>query len=274
MFVSVIMPNYNGGKYIESSILSVANQSFKNWELIIIDDKSKDDSCIRINKMIDQYSNFNIKLIKLEKNSGTPGVPRNFGLDAATGDAIAFIDSDDLWHPQKLEIQLNYMLGNDSVFSFTNVLPFFNESEINGFMADGSMLREKLKTKNINYDYLLKKNFIKSCSTALVKSDVIEGIRFNNDPNFKAVEDYMFWLDILKKNCNHAHWLDLYTTFYRESSSSISSSKLFMIKQNYKMYNYLFQKQKRKKLLVWNKIISYGFYSLKHIIVQKIKWNK
>jgi len=261
------MPNYNGGKYLKASINSVINQSHTNWELIIVDDCSTDESVSIISD--NSKKDERIQLHVLNKNSGTPGSPRNKGLDKAQGEFIAFLDSDDVWHPQKLTIQLQFMMKHNSNFSFTNVFPFFNESEINGYMSDNSTITDDFKTKRINYDYLLRKNFVKSCSTVLLKREVIGETRFNDDPTFRAVEDYMFWIDILKTNCNGADWLDLNTTFYRESGSSISSSKLFMIKQNYKMYNHLFQDQKRKKILVWNKMISYGYYSIKHIIEQK-----
>ena len=257
------MPNYNGGKYLKASINSVINQSHTNWELIIVDDCSTDNS----SSIIKQFSNIDsrIKLYVLEQNSGTPGTPRNKGFNKTRGDYIAFLDSDDIWHPHKLTIQLKFMMKYNSKFSFTNVLLFSNESEINGYISNKRAINIDFKIKRINYDYLLRKNFVKSCSTALLKREVIGETRFNEDPRFKAVEDYMFWLDILKTNCNEADWLDLNTTFYRESGSSISSSKLFMIKQNYRMYNHLFQSQKGNHLMVLGKMLTYGFYSIKHI---------
>jgi len=262
------MPNYNGGKYLNASINSVINQSHTNWELIIVDDCSTDNS----SSIIKQFSNIDsrIKLYVLEQNSGTPATPRNKGFNKTRGDYIAFLDSDDVWHPRKLETQLKFMMKYKSDFSFTNVIPFYNESDINSYLLDNPTLNVDFRKKRINYDYLLRKNFVKSCSTALLKREVIGGTRFNNDPSFRAVEDYMFWLDILKTNCKVADWLDLNTTFYRESDSSISSSKMFMVKQNYKVYNFLFQDQKRKKLMVWYKMLSYGYYSIKHIIKHKL----
>ena len=268
IIISIIMPNYNGAKYLQKSIESVINQTNADWELIIVDDYSTDESVSIINGKVEKDER--IKLHILNENSGTPGVPRNKGLDTAKGDYIAFLDSDDIWHPQKLAIQLKFMLKHNSKFSFTNVLPFSNDSEIKPYLLENFTIDEDLENKSVSYNYLLRKNFVKSCSTAIVKRDTIGEIRFNDDPTFKAVEDYMFWLFLLKKNCKLAYWLDLNTTFYRESVSSISSSKWFMIKQNYKKSNYLFNEEKRRKKMVFEKMLSYGFYSIKYIINQKI----
>lgn len=268
MLISVIMPNYNGGCHIESSILSVFKQTFSNWELIFVDDCSTDNST----SIIEKYSRNDdrIKCEKLNSNSGTPGVPRNIGLNQSKGDYIAFLDSDDIWHPQKLEIQLNYMLKNKSVFSFTKILPFKNEKKIIGKQNKHlSHETNKIQSKKINHSILLRKNFVKSCSTALVKNNIIGKLRFNNDPSFKAVEDYLFWLDILKFNCKYAHWLNIPTTYYRESHTSISKSKSFMIKQNYKLYNHIFQKQPNKWLKVASHMSTYAYYSSRNIIKSK-----
>jgi len=271
MLVSVIMPNYNGAKYLKQSIDSVIDQSHRNWELIIIDDVSTDKSY----DVICSYStkDIRIKSYRLTENSGTPGTPRNLGLDMANGEYIAFLDSDDIWHPQKLEIQLAFMLKHSSSFSFTNVLPFSNKSEITPSLLENYPIIDDLNSKRVDYKFLLRKNFVKSCSTAIVKCDIIKDIRFNDNPTFKAVEDYMFWLDILKTNCIEANWLGINTTFYRESDSSISSSKMFMVKQNYKMYNYIFSEEKRRKKMIFDKMLTYGFFSLKNIFKRKMKWN-
>ena len=265
--VSIIMPNFNGGKFLKQSIDSVRNQTYPNWELIIVDDFSTDESMSIINEYLPKDSR--VQSYRLNNNSGTPGAPRNLAIDKAGGDYIAFLDSDDIWHPQKLEIQLKLMANYNSKFTFTDVLPFSNESVIKPYLLENFSLNEDLINKRVDYNYLLRKNFIKSCSTAILRFDIIKDNRFNDDPKFRAVEDYMFWLDILKTNCEYANWVSLATTFYRESASSISKSKLFMVKQNYKMYNYLFKDQKQKKLMVICKMFTYAFYSIIQITKQK-----
>src|SRR5680860_301446 len=113
--VSVIMPAYNSAAFIAESIRSVLQQTHQNWELLIIDDASKDDTVSIIEKIQDTDSR--IKLFQNESNKGT-GVCRNTGIEAAQGAYIAFLDADDLWLPQKLETQLEFMQENDVVMTY------------------------------------------------------------------------------------------------------------------------------------------------------------
>lgn len=117
--VSIIMPSYNTEKYIFESIESVIAQTYKNWELLIIDDCSEDLTIQIIQKYLKVYPN--IFLIQLEKNSGA-AVSRNKGIEKANGEYIAFLDSDDLWEENKLEIQINFMKENNCAFSFTEYM--------------------------------------------------------------------------------------------------------------------------------------------------------
>ena len=117
--VSVITPLYNSEKYISKTIESVINQKYNNWELIIINDCSKDKGPEIVKKY--QNQDERIKLINLEKNSGA-AVARNIGIENAQGDFIAFIDSDDIWERNKLKEQINFMLDNDYNFSFTDYI--------------------------------------------------------------------------------------------------------------------------------------------------------
>ena len=115
--VSIIMPSYNTAEYIEESIKSVQNQIYENWELIIVDDCSTDNTDDILKKYIE--SDKRIHYLKNEKNSGA-AVSRNRALREAKGKWIAFLDSDDLWLPTKLERQLKYMKDNNYHFSYTN----------------------------------------------------------------------------------------------------------------------------------------------------------
>ena len=114
--VSIIMPSYNTGKYISESIESVIAQTYKKWELIIVDDCSNDLTIKVVQKYLKEYSN--IFFIQLEKNSGAAAA-RNKGIEEAQGEYIAFIDSDDLWEKNKFECQINYMKENKKSFSLT-----------------------------------------------------------------------------------------------------------------------------------------------------------
>src|SRR5690625_4190600 len=104
--VSIITPVYNAERFLSETIKSVKEQTYKNWELLLVDDCSKDNSA----KIIKEFNRTDdrIKYIKLEKNSGA-SISRNTGIKNAKGRFIAFVDSDDLWEPEKLEIQISYM---------------------------------------------------------------------------------------------------------------------------------------------------------------------
>ena len=114
--VSIIMPSYNTAKYIEESIKTVLNQTYTNWELIIVDDCSTDDTDLIIKPYLEDKR---IKYLKNEKNSGA-AVSRNYALREAQGKWIAFLDSDDLWHPEKLERQIEFMEENGYKFTYTD----------------------------------------------------------------------------------------------------------------------------------------------------------
>lgn len=113
--VSIIMPSYNTAQYITETIQSVIDQTYHNWELIIVDDCSTDNTDIVIGKIKDPR----IRYIKNEKNSGA-AVSRNRALREANGRWVAFLDSDDLWKPEKLEKQICFMMKNRYYFSYTN----------------------------------------------------------------------------------------------------------------------------------------------------------
>ena len=112
--VSIIMPSWNTGNFIAESIQSVINQTYKNWELIIVDDCSTDNT----DEVVSFYKDQRIKYLKNEKNSGA-AITRNKALREAQGEWIAFLDSDDLWAPEKLEHQINFMKNNGYNLSFT-----------------------------------------------------------------------------------------------------------------------------------------------------------
>ncbi|MEY0154184.1 glycosyltransferase family 2 protein, partial [Providencia rettgeri] len=122
--VSIIMPCYNAEQYIKDSINSVLNQTYPHFELIIIDDLSTDNSI----NIINSFSDNRIKLIQLAQNGGA-GVARNTGIEAAQGRFIAFLDSDDLWRPNKLEMQLKHMIKGNHSLSYTQYQKFTKEGK-------------------------------------------------------------------------------------------------------------------------------------------------
>ena len=144
--VDVILPNFNKEKYVEESINSIVDQTFKNWKLYIIDDKSTDNSLDEINK----FSNFkNIRIIKLKKNMG-PSFCRNYGMRISKSKYISFIDSDDTWMKDKLEKQIYFMEKNNFLFTYTDYMPFFENNGVK------SIKKRTYIKENFNYETFIK----------------------------------------------------------------------------------------------------------------------
>ncbi|MGU8573755.1 glycosyltransferase family 2 protein [Clostridium perfringens] len=218
--VSIITPMYNSQKYIEEMLKSVINQSYSNWELIIVDDCSIDDSC----KIVEKYSKFDkrIKLIKQKKNKG-PAESRNIAIKISKGRYIAFLDSDDLWHKKKLEVQINYMLDKSIALTCTSY-----EMVSEDFSKSYGIFRVKNKIK---YSDMLKKNYF-SCDTVVVDKYKVNNIFMEN---FEKHEDYVTWLKYLKET-EFAYGIDKVLAYYRISNNSRSSNKFSNIKPLFKIY--------------------------------------
>ncbi|MCQ2584366.1 MAG: glycosyltransferase family 2 protein [Treponema sp.] len=211
--VSIIMPCYNAEKYISESINSVISQKFKNWELLIIDDCSIDKSCEIINSFKEKDSR--IFYYKTEIASGSPTVPRNMGIEKASGRFIAFLDADDIWCDSKLESQIPLFSDNVSV-----VFSFYKKMKNSGVIH-----KSVIKSPGIiTYKDLLKSNYIGNLTGVYDTSKV--GKIFQKKVHH---EDYLMWLDILKlggiaKNTNSVE------AFYRESENSVSGNKFLVFK--------------------------------------------
>jgi glycosyltransferase involved in cell wall biosynthesis len=222
--VSIITPCYNSAKYIEDTIRSVINQTYPNWEMILVDDCSVDNSINLINKYSER--DHRIKLFKLEMNSGHPSIPRNYGIKMAEGRFIAFLDSDDLWHQDKLKKQIEFMITNTIEFSYS-AYEFIAE--------DGTELGNYVVPKNqLSYYDLLKSCQI-GCLTAIYDTKNIGKLYFKTDNLIKGKEDYCYWLDILKL-VNTAKGMHTSLAYYRLREGSISSNKVAMARRTWNVY--------------------------------------
>tara|TARA_B100000787_G_scaffold150489_1_gene123062 strand:- start:284 stop:1039 length:756 start_codon:yes stop_codon:yes gene_type:complete len=218
--ISIITPCYNSNDFISETIDSVINQSYKNWELLIIDDCSTDNSVEIIQKYLEKDSR--IKLFINNKNSGA-AVSRNFGLLKSSGRFISFIDSDDLWEPLKLEIQINFMLDNNCPISFTNY-KLIDEK--------GVSLNKTIKVvKEIDY-YGYLKNTIIGMSTSMIDLTKTENFEFKN---IRTRQDTYLWITLLKRGLI-AHGLNTTLVNYRVRKDSISANKYKAAKQVWKLY--------------------------------------
>ena len=210
--VSVIMPCYNSASVIAQSIESVIVQTYRHWELIIVDDCSSDNSADIVKSYMKKESR--IKYFKTENRSGSPSLPRNIGIEKSVGSYIAFLDSDDIWLPSKLEEQIHYMNANRLEFVYSDYEKITNE----GYRSN-RIIRVKSAT---SYWDILESCSI-PCLTVLLRKEIVGEIRFKSV--FK--EDYVFWMSILRKGIV-AYNTNLVHALYRESKKSRSSDKLKM----------------------------------------------
>ena len=245
--VSIITPSYNSEKFIKETINSVISQTYKNWEMIIVDDVSSDNSC----EIIELYSKKDnrIKLIKLEKNSG-PAVARNRAIQEAKGRYIAFLDSDDLWHKDKLTKQLSFMQEQDIALSYTS---YYRIKETSRKIIYQFYVPEK-----VDYSELLKQNII-GCLTAIYDTKKIGKVYM---PNIDKRQDFGLWLNILKK-VPYAYGLDEPLAYYRVRSASVSSNKILASKYNWKLYREV------EKLPLYKAIYYFGWYTYRSILRYK-----
>ena len=218
--VSIIMPSYNTANYIAGSIESVLNQSYTNWELIIVDDASTDNTDI----IVEQYlKDKRIKYLKNERNSGA-AVSRNKAIANASGRWIAFLDSDDLWSESKLEKQISFMEKNKYYFSYTN----YYEIDSEGNSLNVRVTGPKKVTKKMMYNYCWPGCLTVMYDARFIGLLQIRDIRKNND--------YAMWLKISKKaNC---YLLDEYLASYRRGRhGSISTHSYWkLILWHYKLW--------------------------------------
>lgn len=217
--VSIIMPSYNTGHFIAETIKSVLAQSYPNWELLIVDDCSNDNTDDVVKPFL---SDPRISYIKNSKNSGA-AVSRNRALQEAKGKWIAFLDSDDLWEPDKLEKQIAFMKDNGYHFSYTDYLEIDEASCPNGKWVTGP----KRITKNGMYNYCWM-----GCLTVMYDAETVGPVQIED---IKKNNDYAMWLKVCKKaDC---YLLDEVLAKYRKRSGSISNhGYVKLIKWHYKLY--------------------------------------
>lgn len=179
--VSIIMPSYNCGKYVRDTIHSVLAQSYENWEILFVDDQSTDDT----EEIINGFKETRIRYIKNVKNSGA-AFSRNRALKEAKGRWIAFLDSDDLWEPDKLEKQIQFMEDNGYVFSYTDYQEIDEASQETGVMVSGP----KHITKSGMFAFCWP-----GCLTIMYDREKIGLIQI---ADIKKNNDYAIWLKVCK----------------------------------------------------------------------------
>jgi glycosyltransferase involved in cell wall biosynthesis len=217
--VSIITPSHNCSAFISETIQSVLNQSFSDWEMIIVDDCSTDNSVEVIQSFVELDSR--IKLIQLSENSGA-AVARNRAIEAAQGRYIAFLDSDDLWLPYKLEKQLAFMQSNDYPFSYAA----YDKIDENGQVFGHIGVPEK-----VCYSDLLKMCSI-GCLTAMYDTAYFGKVYM---PLIRKRQDLGLWLRLLKRT-DYAYGLNETLAQYRVRTDSISANKANAAKFTWRLY--------------------------------------
>jgi teichuronic acid biosynthesis glycosyltransferase TuaG len=218
--VSVITPAYNASHFIGQCIESVQAQTFTEWEMLIADDCSKDNTA----EIVRSYAKHDprIKYLRLDKNAGAAGA-RNYALSRANGRYIAFLDSDDLWLPHKLEKQLAYMQANNFAFTFTS------------YQAMTEDLKTKLYhvqvPKKISYRQYLR-NTVIGCLTVMLDTKKTGPVKM---PEIRSSHDMALWLQIMK-NGHPAYGQNEVLSTYREVAGSNTAGKWKAAKDVWKVY--------------------------------------
>ena len=220
--VTIITPVYNSEGFIESTISCVLEQTYSNWEMILVDDCSNDGSESVIKKLTKNDQRF--KYFKLEQNSGA-AVARNAAIKESTGRFVAFLDSDDLWRKDKLEKQVSFMLENKIGFSCTD----YEVIDENGLTKNKIVSMPKI----INYNLFLRNTIIQTVGvmvdTELTGRDLIEM------PLIRRRQDAATWCKLLKAGFV-CHGLNENLCYYRRVSNSLSANKFKAVKGTWFLY--------------------------------------
>lgn len=217
--VTVVTANYNAAKFVAETIDSVFAQTYRNWEMIIVDDCSSDNGAEIIETYLEKDGR--IRLIRLEENGG-PAVARNRAIEEAKGRYIAFLDSDDLWMPDKLEKQIAFMKEKSAVFSY-GAYDLIDE--------EGNALGHFEVPQKQNYSQLLKTCPI-GCLTAIYDTRKLGKVAM---PLIRKRQDYGLWLKLLKRT-EYAYGLNETLAVYRVRKNSVSSNKFKAARYQWKIY--------------------------------------
>ena len=250
--VSIITPVYNCYKLLPKTIESVINQTYENWEMILVDDCTPDNSA----EIIKEYmkNEPRIKYFKLDNNSGA-AVARNKALELSKGRFVAYLDADDLWRPEKLEKQVDFMIKNSYAFTCTDY------EKIN---EEGESLNKIVKIpKEVNYNLFLRNTIIQTVGVMVDTKQT--GKELLIMPNIRRRQDAATWCQLLKNGFN-CYECPENLSYYRVVSNSLSSNKFKAIKMNWYWY------RKIEKLPLWKTFycfIGYAFNAIKKRIYFK-----
>lgn len=245
--VSIITPMYNSSDFISSTIQSAISQTFCSWEMILVDDCSSDNSIELVNNFSAHDSR--VRVISMAENSGA-AVARNTAIEAARGRYIAFLDSDDVWLPRKLETQLAFMKKRNIAFSYAAY------EKINEF---GQPLGMMGVPGRINYSQILKCCVI-GCLTAMYDTEKVGKVYM---PLIRKRQDFGLWLRILRQ-VDYAYGIQEPLAVYRVRNGSISSNKAVAASYTWKLYREV------EKLGVLKSGYYFSHYAVRGLLRQRL----
>jgi len=246
--ISIVIPTYNDFTNLKDNIEKIINQSFNDFEIIIINDCSTDET----EKYLSSFNNTKVNFFSLEKNKG-PGYARNIGIKKAKGKWISFLDSDDRWNDNRLREISKFLINNNQYDLICH-----NELQINKLNGKKKKLfYGPLKRNNPYKDLLLNGNRFSTSATILKKKFLLDNnILFNEDRKFFSVEDYDFWLKCMIFNANFKY-IKSFLGYYYVHNQNITNN-ILKHKKNYLrvLYHHTFQIQKfeNKKLTLWKEL--------------------
>ena len=241
--ISIIVPMYNAEKFIGKTIESVLAQTYQNWEMLIMNDVSTDNSLAIVSLYAKKDER--IKIVNTEKNVGVVK-GRNFLIDLASGKYIAFLDADDYWHNEKLEKQIKFMKEKNASISCTEYTRVKeNEEKINDVIIK----------EEISYNDMLKNNYL-GCLTVIYDAKKI-GKRYFKE--LEKNEDYVLWLEIVK-DVNTIYGLKENLAYYRVLDNSRSSNKVKTAKVRWEIY------RKIEKLSLLKSLYYFLHYAIRAVL--------
>ncbi len=241
--ISIIVPVYNAGAYIRETISMVAAQTYGNWELLLVDDGSEDDSREKIRESMES-GDARIRLIEKQQNEGAARA-RNTGIEASKGRYVAFLDADDLWMPDKLEKELAFMKEKQAAFAFT-AYEFGDEDA----KRTGKVVNVP---PSLTYFKALSRTVI--FTTTVMLDTERTGRELIRMPEVKS-EDTATWWKILKNGFT-AYGLNEVLAVYRRPARSLSSNKLEAIRRIWNLY------RKQEKLSLWYSVYNLFFWAVR-----------
>lgn len=221
--VSIVMPAYNAEAFVGRSIGSILEQSYGNWELLVIDDCSTDATADKLAVLSQQDDR--IKFQKNTQNLGAAGT-RNKALNAASGQYVAFLDADDQWERDKLSVQVAFMQEHEAAFTFTGYRVVAEDGNSLGRLIDMN------SPDAVDYGDMLKKTATIGCSTVMIDQSKVGPLQM---PLIKTKEDYALWLDVLRRGVR-ARRVNSVLTSYQITSNSLSRNKLQEARRQWYVY--------------------------------------